>query len=762
MWIGIDFGTTNSAVAFSDGIRVHHFTADRQNPSLLPSLLYISRNFDEYVGTHARDLYLEKNVNAPSLFKPLTVGEITLSVGNESGYVEIDQNVIVMIDVLSPGRLFRSIKTGLRTIEYTGSVIFGTYYTVDELIAMLLKRMVDVASHQMDDPVEKVVMGRPVKFSDDPEIDRRAEEQIRAAAKRVGVNEVTFLPEPIAAAYAYHRDFEEPTQTFIFDFGGGTLDLTVATLGGEKPEILATEGVLIGGDDMDKRILESLLPHFGQGETLEGGRPVPAHVWSSLLDWQTVEDMKRTDTLELIELASKPKQSSAPPKFKALHDLVSKNLYYQLLQEIERVKIALSDDELVTLKMDAEAVQIEEEISRQRFETMINNEVWEIGNAIDRVLEQAGVRADEIDVIVPTGGSSQIPIFRNQLADKFPTAQFATKAERNLTGVVQGLALYGHDLDVQADEFMQTLRPRLFDFVKTQEPMVFAEKTEAEGFSHAVVGIDVEGDIAVVPYRSGKPTEEAKAVYLVNGAFASQKGTILLGTSHGRFMVPQATDLERILQGGSMPFYLQLDREWGEDFVFAQRWLPDNKPLLVYVTRKGNVRRFVQAHVQKPIRESGLWQIDIREFKTDPPSQFISAESRSKICIVSSSGYAIRMNVADISVRGNRALYFTEPIATYACLIDRARFVVVIDERGNASRVDLRRIESVRGNKGSEGTRIARTTVVGIMPFGDDLSARGLTAKGNIIDIDFSPIFGDKIRRVAKLESTDKLIRIWE
>ena len=80
MWLGIDFGTTNSAISFSDGKRIHTFKVDKQEPDLLPSLIYITKHYEESVGTEARNTYLEKNTNRRSQFKPVEVGVIRLDV----------------------------------------------------------------------------------------------------------------------------------------------------------------------------------------------------------------------------------------------------------------------------------------------------------------------------------------------------------------------------------------------------------------------------------------------------------------------------------------------------------------------------------------------------------------------------------------------------------------------------------------------------------------------------------------------------------
>ena len=134
MWLGLDFGTTNSALAISDGIRLYVFELDTDRQEVIPSLIYISRDFEYSVGTEARTVYLKKNTGRPSRFESKEVGVIRLDVGSKGDFKQIYQAVTVLVDVLAPGRLFRSIKTGLRTTNYRGSNIFGKEYTVEEII----------------------------------------------------------------------------------------------------------------------------------------------------------------------------------------------------------------------------------------------------------------------------------------------------------------------------------------------------------------------------------------------------------------------------------------------------------------------------------------------------------------------------------------------------------------------------------------------------------------------------------------------------
>ncbi len=123
------------------------------------------------------------------------------------------------------------------------------------------------AEDVLGEPIDAVTLGRPVKFSESPEQDHKAQETLRQAAQEAGFKEVDFELEPIAAALDYEQSMTKPQNVVIFDFGGGTLDIAVMRLGDpHKREVYASGGVDIAGSDFDRAIIEKrMLSHFGYG-----------------------------------------------------------------------------------------------------------------------------------------------------------------------------------------------------------------------------------------------------------------------------------------------------------------------------------------------------------------------------------------------------------------------------------------------------------------------------------------------------------------
>ncbi|HIP73790.1 MAG TPA: Hsp70 family protein, partial [Anaerolineae bacterium] len=121
MIIGMDFGTTNSGMAVYDGRTVNILPLDlaNSNPRVARTALYLTNQQEIAIGRAAIDQYFTQNVGRSSRAKKVWVGEIEIR-GADMQYVT---DVYVYVDVLSPGRLFLSIKTGLRDLDYPGSVV---------------------------------------------------------------------------------------------------------------------------------------------------------------------------------------------------------------------------------------------------------------------------------------------------------------------------------------------------------------------------------------------------------------------------------------------------------------------------------------------------------------------------------------------------------------------------------------------------------------------------------------------------------------
>jgi hypothetical chaperone protein len=363
------------------------------------------------------------------------VGTITNTVasqgfepGEQGGPITIVHDVLIDEDVAIRGRLLQSIKTGLRSAAYQGTKIFSKYYTIEELIAFILRHVRQQSEQQLGQSVHQALIGRPVTFSHDQEIDRLAEEKIRRAAQLAGFTQIDFLPEPVAAA-TYYGNRSPQEQTFlVFDFGGGTLDLTVlqGSAAGQQ-QVLASVGVLVGGDDLDSAIMHGKVgPHFGTQSAIDinfDGRPVPFpdHLAELLDQWQTIPALTRPENLQMIQRGIQ--YGDDRTAFKALETLATKNYGFALFQKIEQAKRELSQQQTATIGLQLEEFQLAAALSRDEFNRLIGDERAQVRAAIRQVIAAAGLKAEQIDVVVATGGSSSIPTFQALLRSELPSAE---------------------------------------------------------------------------------------------------------------------------------------------------------------------------------------------------------------------------------------------------------------------------------------------------------------------------------------------------
>jgi hypothetical chaperone protein len=456
MRIGIDFGTTHTSAAYLAGDKLHFLSLDAHNadPHILRSIIYIDRTHRHQLGLDAIHTFLAEDTGRPVVYADKMVGTIEYTVDSldTEGAVTIIQDVGIDEDVGANGRLIQSIKTGLRFPPYKGTKIFDRYYPIEELIALILAHVRSSAEQALQVDIHSAVLGRPVKFSDDAAHDRLAEERLRQAANKAGFDDVTFMAEPVAAAHFYLAQTKQSQTILVFDFGGGTLDLSVMRVAaGRKPQMLAAQGVLIGGDDLDSALMRTwIAPHFGVRSRIDvsyDGRDVyfDEHMIEHLYHWQTIPLLSREEPLALIERARR--YGEDPQVFAQLACLVSKNYGFPLFERIEQSKRLLSTESKAVVAMKAEEIDLAVEITRPQFNQAINDEVSTIRTTIRQVVQAAAISPDEIDAVVTTGGSSAIPIFRNLLKRAFPSAQFV---QSDLFGsVTGGLAIYAASLNDQ-------------------------------------------------------------------------------------------------------------------------------------------------------------------------------------------------------------------------------------------------------------------------------------------------------------------------
>lgn len=433
--IGLDFGTSNSGAAVYDGQKVTMLPVDRQSslPEVVKTILYITREQQHIIGQAAVEQYYQHNVNRARRFVRKRVGEVEYR-GADMFYV---RDVYVDVDELQPGRLLRYLKTALRAGSYTGTQVFERYYTLAELITAYLRQLKAQAEAILAEPISGVTLGRPVRFCDDPALDRRAEETLRLAAFEAGFASVDFELEPIAAALYYETRLACPQTALVFDFGGGTLDITILRLGDpHNRRIYASGGIGIAGSDFDRAIIQRrLLPHFGS--QVEGLPPDLQELIHAVADWSELPEWSTPRIQTQLERAILQKQ--APVQLRALQALVFNDLAFSFYNVVEAAKIALSSQGAAAISLREKHLDLWELYTRWQFEQDIHPQYLEIARVLDETLRASGLEPGQIDAVVKTGGSSSIPLFDALLARTFGAARVQTSDVFN--SVTAGLAV---------------------------------------------------------------------------------------------------------------------------------------------------------------------------------------------------------------------------------------------------------------------------------------------------------------------------------
>lgn len=412
---GIDFGTSNSALSvYRDG-RVEIVDIDEHNPDgkTLRSVLYFDKDRNVYVGQEAIDHYVEDGAS---------------------------------------GRLLQSIKNFLSSDSFKSANIFGKPYTIEELAAIILRHIKKRGEKFVGHEVTKVVLGRPVTFSDEHQNDKLAEERLLAAAKLAGFTDIRFQFEPVAAALSFEDESlaDKEKIMLVGDFGGGTSDFTVIRLSKDdngrlkmkKDGVLSLSGLAVGGNVLDSAIMwHRITKYFGRGvtyKTMSGNKlDFPVHILRTLCKWHLIPHLNNYNMLESIRQIKV--QSDNSGYIENLERLISYNFGFFLFQAIEKGKTELSARKMANVIYEDFGLKIDEEISRREFEEMIAEELQRIEKSVDEALLDAKLETNDIDSVILTGGTSYIPAVREIFVKRFGAAKVSQIDA--FTSVVYGLGV---------------------------------------------------------------------------------------------------------------------------------------------------------------------------------------------------------------------------------------------------------------------------------------------------------------------------------
>ncbi|RZL62038.1 MAG: Hsp70 family protein, partial [Pedobacter sp.] len=294
---------------------------------------------------------------------------------------------------------------------------------------------------------------RPVFFDDDnTQKDSLAQSRLKKAAENAGFTDVRFQFEPIGAAFAYEKTITKKERVLVADLGGGTTDFTYLILDPQKVgskdrknDMIASGGIYIGGDSLDSAFMwDRGTPYFGKNTTYEAtpGKilNVPKSLFANICTWDKMNFFNGLKIQKEIE--EYYYYSGNDPKFKNLITLIENNLGYSLFRSIEKTKIELSDLPASGFKYSNMDIEIDENISLNQYNDIIEKDVNKIEVYLNQFMETYKINANEIDCLFLTGGTSMVSAVQNLFRTKFP--HIPLNSGDNFKSVAKGLAYSGY------------------------------------------------------------------------------------------------------------------------------------------------------------------------------------------------------------------------------------------------------------------------------------------------------------------------------
>lgn len=388
---GLDFGTSNTTLGtMMDGVPVLAPLEDGE--TTIPSAIFYGSHGGVVVGRKAMQSYIEG----------------------------------------ASGRLMRSLKSALGTSLADETTIVGRERVkFRKVIASYIGAVKRRAEEALGRGITQVVHGRPVHFVDyDPAADRRAEDALREIAREVGFKDIAFQFEPIAAALDYERQVAGEEIALIADIGGGTSDFSVVRLGPDRQkkadrssDILANEGIRVGGTDFDRNLsLKTIMPLLGFGTPMKkAGLDVPSSYFHDLSTWSSINRLY--DRKVMTEIRNVRRESEQPELLDRLLLTLEEQRGHMLLMNVEAAKIALSDKPRAAIDLAWMEAGLAATIDRTLLVAGTEDLRDRITENIRQCLKQAGAEASRIDVVFLTGGSVRLSHVRKAITSLAPSAR---------------------------------------------------------------------------------------------------------------------------------------------------------------------------------------------------------------------------------------------------------------------------------------------------------------------------------------------------
>jgi molecular chaperone DnaK len=351
--IGIDLGTTNSVVAVMEGGEPTVIT-NPEGGRTTPSVVAFTRTGERLVGQVAKRQAITNPEN--------TVYSIKRFLGRRFNEVQAEIKTV-------PFKVMSGPHGDARVTAQ------GKEYSPPEISAMILQKMKDAAEQYLGEKITQAVITTPAYFNDSQ---RQA---TKDAGKIAGLEVLRIVNEPTAAALAYGLDKKKDETIAVYDFGGGTFDISILEVGEGVVEVKSTNGdTHLGGDDIDKRVMDWIVDEFKKEEGIDLSK-----------DRMALQRLK--------EAAEKAK--------------------------CELSTVMETEINLPFITADATGPKhLLKKLTRARYEQMCEDIFQRSVGPVKQALQDAGMGPEKIDEVVLVGGSTRIPrvqqIVRNLFNGKEP------------------------------------------------------------------------------------------------------------------------------------------------------------------------------------------------------------------------------------------------------------------------------------------------------------------------------------------------------
>ncbi|GBD33944.1 Chaperone protein DnaK [bacterium HR34] len=348
--LGIDLGTTNSAMATVEGGQPK-IIENKEGGRTTPSVVAMSKNGELLVGVLAKRQQIVNPKN--------TIFSIKRLIGRRFSDPEVQRDIKML-----PYEV-RESKTGGCEVK-----MGDKWYTPEEISAKILQKLRIDAEERLGEKITDVVITCPAYFDDSQ---RKA---TKIAGEIAGFNVLRVINEPTAAALAYGFDKKKDERILVYDFGGGTLDISILEVSEDTIQVIATGGDNhLGGDDFDKKIMEWLIEQFKKDEGIDLSK-----------DPLALQRLKEAAEKAKMELSSAMETEINLP-FISSDASGPKHLNYKLL--------------------------------RAQLEQMVRPYISRSIELVEQTLKEAKLKKEDINEIILVGGQTRMPAIQQALREMF-------------------------------------------------------------------------------------------------------------------------------------------------------------------------------------------------------------------------------------------------------------------------------------------------------------------------------------------------------